>query len=126
MRTAEGPHRLGTIEEVPLPGVAAELLGKVETRCYRAASGCSIMVGREPNRQAPGDIWLPPDELLLWHLSIAHPERYPSWDEVAEARYELVPEEITMAMLLPPPELYLNEHPYCFHLWQIDDRRAGP
>ena len=39
-------------------------------------------------------------------------------------RYELVPAEVTMALLLPPPDEYVNAHEHCFHLWQIDDRRA--
>jgi hypothetical protein len=29
-----------------------------------------------------------------------------------------------MAMLLPPRDEYVNEHEHCFHLWQIEDKRA--
>lgn len=122
-RSTESGVRLGALTELELPTPVKELPGYI--RAYTAESGCNIICGHEPNKRAPGGIWLPPDQLLLWHLSISHPERYPTWDEVADARYELVPAEVTMAMLLPPPEQYLNEHPYCFHLWQIDDRRAG-
>lgn len=39
-----------------------------------------------------------------WHLSISRPDRYPSWDEVAKARYELLPKNLNVVMLLPPPE----------------------
>lgn len=91
---------------------------------FLSDSGCSVIVGHEPARGAPAGIWLPPDELLLYHLSIAHPDRYPTWDEVADARYELIPDGVTMAMLLPPAGEYVNVHDYCLHLWQIDDRRA--
>jgi len=59
-----------------------------------------------------------------WHLSISHARRYPTWDEIKAARYQLTPHNVTMAMLLPPPEEYVNIHENCFHLWQIEDRRG--
>ena len=51
-----------------------------------------------------------------FHLSISHPHRYPKWDEIASARYTLVPNEVTMMMYLPPREEYVNLHKNCFHL----------
>ncbi|MBC7105665.1 MAG: hypothetical protein H5T97_06985 [Firmicutes bacterium] len=55
-----------------------------------------------------------------WHLSISHPHRYPTWDEIKAARYALTPHNVTMALILPPPEEYVNVHPNCFHLWEIE------
>ena len=54
-----------------------------------------------------------------WHVSISHPKRYPVWDEIKHVRYELLPDKITMAMLLPPKDEYVNVHPNCFHLHQV-------
>lgn len=54
-----------------------------------------------------------------WHLSIAHRHRYPSWEEIKQARYEFVPDDVTMAMLLPPMRQFVSVHPNCFHLHQI-------
>src|SRR5262245_36702420 len=54
-----------------------------------------------------------------WHLSISHPTRYPTWDEIAEARYQLMPDEITAGILLPPSDEYVNLHQNCFHVHQI-------
>lgn len=54
-----------------------------------------------------------------WHLSISHPSRYPTWDEIKEARYRLLPDEIYMAMILPPSGEYVNVHENCFHLWEV-------
>ena len=51
-----------------------------------------------------------------YHLSIAHPFRYPTWDEIAEVRYALVPDEISMGMPLPPRSEYVNLHPNCLQL----------
>lgn len=78
----------------------------------------SVMVGRE----------LADGETLLWHLSISHrtnthppkPGRYPTWDEITEARYRFVPDEVTMAMLLPSRAEWVNIHPTTFHLWEVD------
>lgn len=65
----------------------------------------TVLVGPEP----PG-----------FHMSISHPGRYPTWDEIREARYEFCPPAATMAMLLPPLEEYVNVHENTFHLWEID------
>jgi len=73
---------------------------------------------------APAGVWLPPEALELWHVSISHPSRYPTWDEIADVRYALVPDDVTLAMLLPPRSEYVNAHPTTMHLWQIEDRRA--
>lgn len=110
---------LGPYEEVRPPPTTPY------AKCYQTRKGCSIIVAQEPARVAPRGIWLPQEALMLWHLSIAHRRRYPTWDEIADARYEFCPHDITMAMLLPPPEQYVNLHEYTFHVWQIEDRR-GP
>lgn len=55
-----------------------------------------------------------------WHLSISHPHRHPIWDEIKEARYQLLPDAITMGILLPPKGEYVNIHEHCFHLFEVD------
>ena len=57
----------------------------------------------------------------LWHLSISHPYRYPTWDEIYTARYDLIPAEITCAIFLPRKSEYVNIHPNCFHVHQLRD-----
>ncbi len=73
-------------------------------RTYRMAE-CSVIVTREFGR---------------WHLSIAHPRRLPTWREVSQARYRVVPDNATMVMILPPKEAYVNVHRFCFQLVEID------
>ena len=72
---------------------------------------CSFMVliSRDPDKGR-----------IRWHLSISHPTRYPKWDEIKEARYKFLPDEVTMAQILPPRGEYVNVHPNCFHLHEID------
>ncbi len=119
-RTTKG-RRAGSLTALPPPPTV-----RPDARCYRTASGCTVIVDREPARAAPTGIYLPESALLLWHLSIAHRHRYPTWDEIADARYELVPHDVTMALLLPPPDQYVNANEHCFHLWEIDDPRGSP
>lgn len=62
-----------------------------------------VIVGMEGGRQ---------------HLSVSHPRRYPTWDEIRDVRYALLPNEKTFAILFPPPEEYVNFHKNCFHLYE--------
>src|SRR5689334_10267107 len=75
----------------------------------------SAIVTREPS--GPGDC-------IEWHLSISHrtndhpPQagRYPTWDEIAHARYALLPDDVPFAMMLPPKSQYVAVHDTTFHL----------
>ena len=85
----------------PVPGARA---------FYDTSSRCAVILGHEP---------LGPGGERRWHLSISHPKRFPTWDEIKAARYFFIPEEATMAMLLPPKEEYVNVHTNCFHLHEF-------
>ena len=97
--------------ESPFPhGLYAANLG-LEPNAKRYRMGeCAIIAGSTPGTG--------------WHLSISHPTRYPTWDEIAHARYKLIPDAVVMGMLLPKSFQYVNVHPNCFHLWQIPDTYA--
>jgi hypothetical protein len=90
---------------VEIPNVVASLPGLERARTFRSG-GLLVLVTKDP----PGD---------LWHLSISHRNRYPVWDEIKAARYDLVPNNVMMAMLLPPKEEYVDLHPNTFHLHEI-------
>lgn len=53
------------------------------------------------------------------HASISHPFRLPTWEELKYVRYELFPDDMYVAQLLPPKKEYCNMEPHTFHLWQI-------
>lgn len=57
----------------------------------------------------------------LWHISISCEHRYPSWEELKKTRYDLLPDEITVAMYLPPKAEYVNVHSNCFHWMEVRD-----
>lgn len=55
----------------------------------------------------------------VWHVSVTHADRLPSWDEMASARDKFTPDRVTMAFILPPRAEYVNLHERCLHLFQI-------
>lgn len=88
-----------------VPFVAREIASPVPgCRAWRLGA-CAVFAGVEMGK---------------WHLSISHRSRYPTWDEIKEARYRFIPDNVTMAMILPPRGEYVNVHPNCFHLHEID------
>lgn len=98
----KNPDRRREFREVPItPEIARGL--EPGTKAYRMGR-CLVLISRQK---------------VGWHLSISRPERLPSWEEVRDARYELIPDEATMAMLLPPRSEYVNVHQFCFQLYEI-------
>lgn len=57
-----------------------------------------------------------------WHLSISHPFRLPTWDEINAARDAIIPADVWLCQPMPPKEFWINLHSFCLHLWQIRDR----
>lgn len=85
--------------------------GVIAAGCFQLEE-CSVILAHEP---------LGPAGEYRWHLSIAHPYRYPTWDEIAEARYQLLDDNLLMVMVLPPSDQYVNAHPNCFHLHECPE-----
>ena len=54
-------------------------------------------------------------------ITMSHPSRYPNWEEIKAARYELIPDDIFMVQVLGSPKSWTNVHKNCFHLWEIRD-----
>jgi hypothetical protein len=100
---------------------------EIEAPQMRYSDGTPIEVGVKAFRrgklriligqQVMGDVRA--GGLLRWHMSISCADRYPTWNEIRDARYALLPDDCTMAMLLPPKTQYVNIHQNCFHLHEI-------
>ncbi|MFA7101475.1 MAG: hypothetical protein WC196_07110 [Bacilli bacterium] len=104
----EIPTEFPALVQTPLPPalLKAQLAGQLEATCFAYRMGeISILVSKELG--------------LGWHMSVAHPSRYPTWDEMVHIRYTLLPDEVTMAMFLPPQSEYINIHNNCFQLYQV-------
>lgn len=55
----------------------------------------------------------------LWHLSMSCRDRLPTYDELKAARYKYLAGCRYVAQIFPPPEEFVNVHPYCIHLWEL-------
>ena len=82
---------------------------------------------KEPNSQFVGEwkelskklrLFLSVDDNVL-HMSISHPTRYPTWDEISRTRYKFFSDDINFVMYLPKKSEYVNVHENCFHLYQL-------
>lgn len=108
-----GSHsRLPKLVEVPCGDqiLIWQLQGVIgTTKCYQMG-GYFIMNSLEPVTGL---------DRLGFHMSISHPKRLPEWDVIAKARYELIPNDVEMVMVLPPKERYINIHEYCLQLWDL-------
>jgi hypothetical protein len=98
----KNPDRRRELREVEVPPLAAREM-EPGTRAFRMGP-CSVLVSRQANG---------------WHLSIARKDRLPSWEEARDARYALVPDEATMALLLPPRADYVNVHEFCLQMYEV-------
>jgi hypothetical protein len=80
-------------------------------------------------RVGDGTLWaMVADEPWGWHMSISfrdrHNEltRYPTWDEIAHARDELLPADVNFVMHLPTADQYVAVHDTCFHIHEHPER----
>ena len=53
----------------------------------------------------------------LKHISISHPDRYPTWEELLEIKNELLG-DIDAMMVMPKKLDYVNLAKNCFHIWE--------
>lgn len=85
-----------------------ELLVSCPTmEAYARNDGLRVLVSKDAGR---------------WHLSVSRNDRLPSWLELVECRYRFVPDEVYMVQCLPPRDFWVNEHEFCLHLFETQDR----
>jgi hypothetical protein len=61
--------------------------------------------------------WAPQSERQARRGSV----RYPTWDELADARDVLLPDHLAFGMILPKRAEYVAVHPTTFHLHEMAD-----
>ena len=54
-----------------------------------------------------------------WAFSIRHNRRWPTWEEVQDARREFIPHNVTMAIVVPATEESVIPDFYCIYMRQI-------
>lgn len=68
----------------------------------------------------------PPREMAIiaswaggWeHVSVSLAQRCPTWDEMCRIKDIFWIEDECVVQFRPPRSEYINNHPYCLHLWK--------
>lgn len=68
--------------------------------------------------EADGKRWL--------HVSCAHRNRIPSWDDLKEVKETFIGKDKVALQVLPSEDKYVNVNPYCLHLWHCVDGDVVP
>lgn len=58
----------------------------------------------------------------LWHLSVSANHTL-GYYELKEIRYKFMPNNMHVAQIFPPREEFVNVHPNCFHLLELDNNQ---
>lgn len=84
---------------------------------YRAIEGFMTVI-LSVAREEDGRRWL--------HVSLARPERLPSWDDLRMIKDLFIGKDKLAVQVLPPTSNWVNEHPYCLHLFHCLDGAITP
>ena len=52
------------------------------------------------------------------HVSVSRSERTPTWEEMCFVKNAFWDPEDTVLQIHPPKSKYVNNHPFCLHLWR--------
>ena len=55
------------------------------------------------------------------HVSVSRRDRCPTWDEMCQIKELFWSSEDCVVQFHPPRSEYINNHPYCLHLWRPAD-----
>ncbi len=56
---------------------------------------------------------------MLWeHVSVSLPNRCPTWEEMCVIKAMFWDDDDCVVQFHPPRSEYVNNHPYCLHLWR--------
>jgi hypothetical protein len=55
------------------------------------------------------------------HVSISRTDRCPTWDEMCQVKAMFWDADDCVVQFHPPESDYVNNHPYCLHLWRHVD-----
>lgn len=82
-----------------------EILGEVAQ--HYQVGGCSVIHSVEDGMN---------------HISLSNPHRLPTYEEMKTARYKICPDVKYMAQIFPPESEFVNVHPNCLHLYELNER----
>jgi hypothetical protein len=111
-----GPTILpGDWTEVSAPSWYREMMDVSIASYIRNDGQLKVLMTEEPHE---GTKWL--------HVSVSHPERYPTWDEIHFVKDLFIGKDKDAVMILPEEKYYVNLHKNCFHLYHRLDGDTVP
>jgi len=69
-------------------------------------------------READGKRWI--------HVSVSHRDRLPTWDELRSVKDWTLGDARWAISVFPVAAEYVNDHPFCLHLWHCLDGAVVP
>jgi len=88
---------------------------KIRDGFYRKIDGMTVITSIK--RELDNKLWL--------HVSLARPNKLPSWNDVLEVKNLFIGDK-TALQVLPKKDKYIDCHKYCFHLWHCIDGDVTP
>lgn len=61
------------------------------------------------------------DQIGWEHVSVSRKDRCPTWEEMCQVKDLFWGEDDCVIQYHPPKSEYINNHPYCLHLWRPID-----
>lgn len=55
------------------------------------------------------------------HVSVSYPDRCLTWEEMCKVKDIFFRDDECVIQIHPPKGEYVNVHPYCLHLWKIQN-----
>lgn len=85
-------------------------------RYRHTMTGVTVIMSRAI--EDDGHIWL--------HVSMAHPHRMPTYEELADVKERFIGADKKAVMVFPPKSVHVNIHNFCLHLWHRMDGDSLP
>lgn len=111
------PERHWIVDYLPrkLPSDVRLIERRIDGAAYLCAHGLSVIASGDT--EADGKRWL--------HVSCAHRRQLPTWEELRWVKETFVGDRYAVQEF-PPPDRYVNIHPYCLHLFACLDEWPLP
>ncbi len=100
-------------ERINKAGFNIELQGKDGAKFRKGLLTVIYSIAKELD----GKLWI--------HLSLARPNKYPTYEEIKQVK-DIFIGDVKAIMVFPESKHHVNLHPYCFHLWHCIEGDSLP
>lgn len=58
----------------------------------------------------------------MLHVSVSCRDRLPTWTEMIAIKRRFFPDDVAAVMVMPEEEVYVNQHQFTLHIWQLPEK----